>query len=138
MHALRILQVPRILRILLVDDNRDHVHALAALLTGFGHLVDHAYDGVSAVAIAKRFRPDIVLLDLGMPGKNGFEVCAELKKAGPAASRLTVIALTAYNNSDYRQRAEEVGFDDYVVKPPPPDFWKSMFGSARNGRPLRH
>ena len=103
-------------RVLLVEDNLDSVHTLAYLVRTMGHTVEYAINGYVALDVAKRFRPEIVLLDIGLPGIDGFEVCRQIKKE-PSLQTCRVIALTAFSQEDYRKRALGVGCELYIVKP---------------------
>jgi two-component system CheB/CheR fusion protein len=120
----------RVLRILLVEDNLDQLHTLAGVLRGMGHTVDYAINGYVAMDIARRLKPDYVLLDLGLPGMSGFEVAKQLR-ADPELSQVPVIATTAYSDGEFRDRAKEVGIDDYLVKPIEVSKWYELFGGAR-------
>ncbi|MFL5506495.1 MAG: response regulator, partial [Gemmatimonadales bacterium] len=104
-------------RVLVVDDNADAAESLAQLLALKGHEVRVAYDGLSGVALARAFEPDVVLLDIGMPGLDGYAVARRLREQdGRRGVRL--VALTGYGQLDDRRRAQEAGFDDHLVKPP--------------------
>jgi CheY-like chemotaxis protein len=103
-------------RVLVVEDNLDSVHTLALLLFDIGHKVEYAINGYVAIDAARRFRPDFVLLDLGLPGLDGFEVCRRIKR-DPDLKSCRVIALTAFSGDDYRARAAAVGCELYLVKP---------------------
>jgi CheY-like chemotaxis protein len=107
-------ETPR--RILVVEDNLDSVHTLAALLIDMGHTVEYAINGYVAVEIARRFHPEFVLLDLGLPGIDGFEVCRQMKRL-PELSSARIIALTAFSQDEYRERAARAGCELYLVKP---------------------
>ncbi len=102
----------------MVDDNRDAAQTLALLLRrrGYDDLV--AYDGERALEIAKSARPRIVLLDLGLPELDGFEVCRRLRDSSYEHS--FVVAVTGYGQEEDRQRAQAAGFDEYLVKPVDP------------------
>ena len=100
--------------ILVVDDNVDAREALAGLLEMSGHDVHQADDGPAGLESAARLRPDAVLVDIGLPGLDGFELARRLR-AGSSTARL--IALTGYGHPDYRRRGAEAGFDAYLVKP---------------------
>ncbi len=102
--------------ILLADDNRDSADSLALLLGLRGHLVRVASDGLQALAMAITFRPDVVVLDIGMPGMNGYEVARALRSSGEA-SRPRLIALTGWGQSADRERSAEAGFDVHLTKP---------------------
>jgi PAS domain S-box-containing protein len=103
-------------RILVADDNRDAVSSLATLLALVGNEVRTAHDGFEAVEVAASFRPDVVLLDLGMPRLNGYEACRQLREQ-PGGDRLLLIALTGWGQDDDRRRTREAGFDAHLVKP---------------------
>jgi signal transduction histidine kinase len=103
-------------RILVVDDNRDAAESLAALLTLLGHEVSQAHDGPAALELARTLVPDLILLDIGMPGMSGYEVARTLRGA-PEASAVTLIALTGYGSADDRRESREAGFDGHLVKP---------------------
>jgi len=103
-------------RVLIVDDNCDLAETAAALLSASGHDVRTASDGVSAVATAIEYRPDVVLLDIGLPGMSGYDVARQLRASEQKHSML-LVALTGYGQDADRQRAREAGFDHHVVKP---------------------
>ena len=103
-------------RVLVVEDNLDAVHSLAFLLRQDGHIVEYAINGYVAVDIAKKFRPDIILLDLGLPGLEGFEVCSRLK-GEPQLKHTRVVAVTAYNSDEDRIRSRAAGCDAHIPKP---------------------
>jgi CheY-like chemotaxis protein/anti-sigma regulatory factor (Ser/Thr protein kinase) len=100
--------------ILVIDDNVDAREAMVALLELAGHDAHQAEDGPSGLALVARLRPDAVLVDIGLPGIDGFELARRLRGRG-AGPRL--IALTGYGHPDYRRRGAEAGFDGYLVKP---------------------
>lgn len=122
---------PRVYRILLVEDNLDFVHTTAMLLKEMGHSVDYAVNGYVAFEVARRFRPDVVLCDLGIPGVTGFEVCQQIRK-DPELQAVKIIALTAYDDDGYRKRAEQVGFDAYYTKPIDPAALYQLFGDTKD------
>ena len=103
-------------RALVVDDNIDDAQTLADLLTLTGHEARLAYDGVAVVAVAVAWCPDVVLLDIGLPGLNGFEVAKRIRREA-AHSAMVLVALTGYGQASDRQRAREAGFDHHLVKP---------------------
>jgi len=129
--------IPRVLRIAVVEDNLDSVHTTALLLRELGHTVDYATNGFVALDMVRRFRPDFVLCDLGLPGSDGFDVCSQIK-ADPELRGVRVLALTAYSDDKSRQRAREVGFDGYYVKPLLPESLADLFGDPRNGQAPRN
>ncbi len=115
-------------RILVVDDNRDSADSLAMLLRLTGNEVHTAYDGVAGVETAERVRPDVVLLDIGMPKLNGYEVCRRIR--GEAWGKgLMLIALTGWGQDDDHRRTVEAGFDAHMVKPVDPTALAELFAS---------
>jgi PAS domain S-box-containing protein len=106
-------------RILVVDDNRDSAESLALMLKLSGHETEISLDGEQALAAAATFRPDVVLLDLGMPKVNGYEVCRRLREQ-PWGETMTVIAQTGWGQDEDKRRTEAVGFDAHLVKPVDP------------------
>ncbi|WP_165251718.1 hybrid sensor histidine kinase/response regulator [Paludisphaera soli] len=104
------------IRVLVVDDNRDSANSLSRLLALDGHDVHTAYEGVQALAEAAAFPPDVILLDLGLPDRNGFEVAAELR-AAPDFRDTMIVALTGWGQPEDRRRSREAGFDHHLVKP---------------------
>jgi len=103
-------------RVLVVEDNLDSVHSLVALLRDMGHWAEYAINGYAAVDAARKFQPDIVLLDLGLPGLSGFEVCTRLR-SDPSLAKVRIYSITAYAQDDYRRRALAAGCDAHYVKP---------------------
>jgi two-component system CheB/CheR fusion protein len=102
-----------------VDDNVDAANTMAMLLRLSGHEVRTAHDGPSAIHAAQSYRPDIVLLDIGLPGMDGFEVARRLR-ALPDLKRLVLVALTGYGQEEDRRRSSAAGFDHHLVKPVDP------------------
>jgi PAS domain S-box-containing protein len=103
-------------RVLVADDNKDAADALAMLLELAGHEVRVAHGGRAALSLAQTFRPDVAVLDIGMPELNGYEVAKELRRE-PWGSRMYLIALTGWGQDDDRQRAKDAGFDRHLTKP---------------------
>ena len=103
-------------RILLADDNEDAAASLSRLLRGMGHEVRCARDGVEAVSEADVFRPDVVMLDLGMPRLSGLDAGRQIRQQ-PWARRAVLIALTGWGQDDDRRQTKEAGFDHHLVKP---------------------
>jgi PAS domain S-box-containing protein len=104
------------LRILIVDDNQDGADLLAMMLESMGNQVRVAYDGEEAVATTAAFRPDVVLLDIGLPKLNGYDACRRIR-ADTRGKKVTIIAQTGWGQSEDRQRTREAGFDHHMVKP---------------------
>jgi CheY-like chemotaxis protein/anti-sigma regulatory factor (Ser/Thr protein kinase) len=103
-------------RILIVDDNEDGALSLAMLLKLEGHETHTAHDGLEAVAAAERIRPDAVLLDIGLPGLNGYEVCRRIRQQ-PWGKDIVLVALTGWGQEEDRHRSTAAGFDTHLVKP---------------------
>jgi signal transduction histidine kinase len=112
-------------RILLADDNRDALDSLATLLQCDGHEVHTAADGAEALALAAVCRPDVMLLDIGMPKLDGYEVARRVR-AEPWGKGTVLIALTGWGQDEDRRRSREVGFDNHLVKPLDPDKLSAM------------
>jgi CheY-like chemotaxis protein len=109
------LQTPH-RRILVVDDNRDAAETLALMLRLDGGTVETAHDGPQAVQAAERFRPDMVLLDIGIPGMNGYEVARRIR-AQPWGIDMVLVAQTGWGQEEDRRRTREAGFDEHLTKP---------------------
>jgi len=103
-------------RILVVDDNRDSAQSLGLLLKFLGADITTANDGPSALEAIRRYRPSVVLLDIGMPGMDGYEV-AQRARLEPEGAALVLIALTGWGQEEDRRRSHEAGFDHHLVKP---------------------
>jgi two-component system, sensor histidine kinase len=110
------VSVLRPTRVLVVEDNLDAALTLADLLGIWGYEVSTVHDGLSAVETAPRFRPDVVLLDIGLPGIDGYEVARRLRRR-PELAGLLIVAVTGYGQESDRQRSREAGFDHHLVKP---------------------
>ncbi len=105
-------------RILIVDDNCDAAELLAELVRLSGHEVLVAFSGYSALQTVDLFRPDVVLLDIGMPGMSGYDVAIALR-ARPELAALRIIALTAWGDAEARARTAASGFNLHLTKPAP-------------------
>ncbi len=103
-------------RILVVDDNVDTTRALAMLLEASGHDVRTAHDGPTALEAALDYRPDVALMDIGLPGLDGFEVAKRMRQQ-PILQKAVLVAMTGYGTESDRQRSQEAGFDHHLVKP---------------------
>lgn len=107
-------QHPR--RILVVDDNVDNAETICALLRSVGHVVETAYDGVSALDQARAFVPDAVLLDIGLPTLDGHDVCRALRES-ERGKQVLIVAMTGLGQAEDRERSRASGFDVHLVKP---------------------
>jgi signal transduction histidine kinase/PAS domain-containing protein len=103
-------------RVLVVDDNTDALHTLSDALRAHGHEVHTAEDAASALAVAEQTQPEIAVLDIGLPGMDGYELARRLRQL-PGFASIKLVAVTGYGQASDKQRAHEAGFDDHLVKP---------------------
>lgn len=103
-------------KVLIVDDNNAATELLGMLVEKMGHEVRTAQDGAEAVVVAGEFGPNVILMDLGMPGMNGYEAAAEIRRQRWGQG-IRLIALSGWGQTDDRRRSKEAGFDDHLVKP---------------------
>ncbi|MBN9120704.1 MAG: response regulator [Planctomycetes bacterium] len=108
--------VARARRVLVVDDNADAAESLSELLALSGHTTQTALGGPEALSVIAKLRPDLVLLDIGLPGMSGYEVARALR-ADPSCSELILVALTGWGSEEDRRRSAEAGFDYHLTKP---------------------
>jgi PAS domain S-box-containing protein len=120
-------------RVLIVDDNRDSADSLAMLMEITGNKTYRAHDGVEAVAAIEKHRPEVVLLDIGLPGLDGHEVCRRVREQ-PWGKEIVMIALTGWGQDDDRRKSEEAGFNGHLVKPVDYDQLLELLASFTNGR----
>ena len=106
-------------RILIADDLKDSADSLAILLSMSGHETQTAYDGEEAIRKANRLKPDIALLDIGMPKLNGYDLCKRIR-AEEWGRHTFLVAVTGWGQEGDRRRAKEAGFDHHLVKPVDP------------------
>ena len=106
----------RPLKVLIVDDNQDAANALRMLLEGEGHEVKTATDGVAGLALAREYRPEYLLLDIGLPRLSGYDIASSLR-ADPAMKDTTIVAITGYGRVHDKARSAAVGFDHHLTKP---------------------
>jgi signal transduction histidine kinase len=114
-------------RVLVVDDNVDAAESVAMVLKIAGHEVRMAHSGPEAVTSVERFEPEIVVLDIGLPGMNGYEVAQQLR-SGDDAHKPVLVALTGYGQDEDRARAHDAGFDHHLTKPVEPTALMDLFG----------
>ena len=106
------------LRILIVDDNRDAASMLAMLLECGGHQTHVVHDGLAAVDAATTLAPDVVLLDIGLPGISGYDAARRIReRQDPGARQPVLVAVTGWGQDEDRRRSQEAGFDAHLVKP---------------------
>lgn len=103
-------------QVLVVDDNEDAADTLGKLLELLGAEVRTATDGIGALELLKQFQPDLVLLDIGMPEMDGYEVARRIREHN-SASGVRLVALTGWGQNEDRQRSLEAGFNDHLIKP---------------------
>jgi signal transduction histidine kinase/ActR/RegA family two-component response regulator len=116
-------------RVLVVDDNRDLAESLGMVLRLWGHDVKVVYDGPGALAAAREYRPDVIFLDIGLPGLDGYEVARRLR--GPLGFRdARVVAITGYGREEDRRKAREAGFDMHLTKPVDPEDLQKLLQST--------
>jgi CheY-like chemotaxis protein len=113
------------LKILVADDSQDGADSLAFLLKAAGHDVYTAYEGRTAIDLAEQHRPDVVLLDIGMPEISGYDVARAIRREAWGRP-MRLIALTGWGQAEHRRRSIEVGFDDHLVKPVELDLLESV------------
>ncbi len=105
-----------VLHVLIVDDNHASAQTLGWMIELLGHEVRLAHDSQSALDAARDFLPQVVLLDIGLPGTSGYEVCEQMKKL-PALQDTVFIAQTGWSQDEHRRRSREAGFQHHLVKP---------------------
>jgi CheY-like chemotaxis protein len=106
-------------RILIVDDNQDSAESLALLLGLVGHETHVVHDGLEGLAAAERLQPDVVLLDIGLPNLNGYEVGRRIREQ-PWGREMVLVAVTGWGQQEDRERSREAGFTSHMVKPVDP------------------
>ena len=127
---------PRSFRILVVDDNHDSALSQAMMLSIMGHETRTAHDGESAVSSAESFRPEVVLLDIGLPKLNGYEVAQRIREM-PWGTSMFLIAVTGWGQEEDRQRSTEVGLNVHMVKPVEPAALEKLLAELAQGEPVQ-
>jgi PAS domain S-box-containing protein len=123
-------ETPRVRsRVLIVDDNRDAAVALSLFVQELGGSAMTAHDGTSGLAAVEEFKPDIVFLDIGMPGLDGYEVCRRIRQM-PSQRQVMIVAVTGWGQSQDKRRAFEAGFDTHLTKPVDPDTLAQLLAGA--------
>jgi signal transduction histidine kinase/ActR/RegA family two-component response regulator len=121
--------------ILVIEDNRDGRESLAMLLRLLGHRLDLAEDGAKGVAAALALKPEVALIDIGLPGLDGYQVAGQIRAA--LGKDVFLVALTGFSQPEDRQRATEAGFDAYLVKPVELDALRALLDAPGSFRTLR-
>jgi CheY-like chemotaxis protein len=116
-----------------VDDNRDAASSLTMLLELLGNKVRCAYDGEDAVHAAAEFRPDAILLDIGLPRLNGYEACRRIRAQRPGKD-IPIIAITGWGQDEDRRRSREAGFDRHLTKPVDPEALMTLLAGLQASR----
>jgi CheY-like chemotaxis protein len=115
-------------KVLVTDDNEDAAAALALLLTHMGNEVQIAHNGEEALSVAAQFRPDLILMDVGMPRLDGLEATRRLRKT-EWGRRAAIVALTGWGQEADKRRSHEAGADDHLVKPVDPQALEKVLAS---------
>ena len=113
----------------MVDDNRDLADSLALVLRLWGHQVRVAHTGPEALQAAEEDQPEVVVLDIGLPGMSGYEVARRLREQ-PRFRATTLAAVTGYGQEEDRRRSQEAGFDAHLVKPVDPEVLASLLAQG--------
>jgi PAS domain S-box-containing protein len=119
-------------RVLVVDDNADTAWGVSKLLTLLGHEVRTAHDGLTAISLARSYRPEVVLLDIGLPGRDGYAVVKQLRQENCCDGAI-IVAVSGYGQEEDRRRSREAGFDRHLVKPVDYEALLSIFERAPYG-----
>lgn len=112
--------------VLVIEDSLDGVHTLVVLLRDMGHVVDYAINGYAGLEIARRMRPEFILLDIGLPGMDGYDVCERIK-ALPELQASKIVVITAYAGDEYREKSLAAGCHLHLVKPVPIPVLEELF-----------
>jgi CheY-like chemotaxis protein len=120
-------------RVLVVDDNQDAAKTMAMLVEALGGRAATANDALTALAMIGEFQPDVVFLDIGMPGIDGYEACRRIRLE-PAARRPVIVALTGWGHPQDKQRALEAGFDAHLTKPVAPSAVEDLLAVSAGAR----
>ena len=123
-------------RVLLVDDNRELAQSMVRFIRVLGHEIRVAFDGLEALQIASEFRPDIVLMDIGLPKLSGYDVAREIRSK-PWGAKMTLVAMTGWGRDTDRRQSQEAGFDRHMIKPVEADALETLLSSAAHAESAR-
>jgi CheY-like chemotaxis protein len=115
-------------RVLVVDDNADSAESLSLLLELMGHTVRTAHDGEEALEQAETFRPELVLMDIGMPRMDGYEAARRIREALGAS--VVLVALTGWGQDEDKRRSHDAGFNYHLTKPPDPEALEALIADC--------
>ena len=121
-------------RVLIADDNRDVTEVFEIMLTMMGHTVESAHDGIEAVEKAAGFHPDVIILDIGMPGLNGYDAARRIRETD-TGKKAVLIAITGWGDAKDKRQSDEAGFNHHLVKPVDPLALAELLNSLQSPRP---
>jgi CheY-like chemotaxis protein len=121
------------LRVLVVDDDRDTAHSMRTMLKLWGHVVVTARNGATAVKAAEHFGPDVVLLDICMPGMDGYEVARQIRQL--PGKQPVIICISGYARDEDGRKAREAGCDHFFAKPADPEMLQRLLQAVEAGSP---
>lgn len=124
----------RPLRVLIVDDNQDAADTMGRMLRFMGNTVRIVHDGEQALSGAAEFQPDLLLLDLGLPKLNGYDVCRRIRQQ-PGGMRMIIVAVTGWDRDEDCRRTTEAGFDYHWVKPVNPATLRKLLADIKGKLP---
>jgi len=119
------------MRVLVVDDNVDSAKTMGWMMEMFGNQVHLAYTGPEALKEAQDFKPQLVLMDIGLPGINGYEVCQTMRRM-PELEDAVIVAQTGWGEREHKEMSKEAGFDHYLVKPVDMNALKKLVDTIRS------
>ena len=119
------------LRILVVEDDPESLQMMGALLSLWGHEPNLAEAGPAALAAVRAAMPDVILLDLGLPGMDGFEVARKVRREVGGGESVLIVAVTAFRSEEHQRLAREAGFDHYLMKPVDIDSLRQVLAKAQ-------
>jgi len=122
-----------LMRVLVVDDNVDSAKTMGWMMEMFGNQVHLAYNGTEALKEAQEFKPHLILMDIGLPGINGYEVCQTLRRM-PELEDAVIVAQTGWGEREHKEMSKEAGFDHYLVKPVEMGALKQLVDTIRDAQ----